>query len=330
MGLTHDALLERHDHVNLLNKFPGKGDSSHPKGDAFPMAKARIAAKRLRPRLAGRHVILVGDNVRAAFGFKRLGWFKPQVVELRRGSTKIVVVPHTSGVCRWWNDRSNMDEARRFFGELRDVLEGKRMAEKTIEDQQRTLPLRHTLGAATPLSFTTDAHLRDPIAAAIRRRDRARVSGTELFKDVVEFHKKYELMPEWSGHEVPLDRLMFRLRAMFEEMFEFCDAIGAVVEFDENGLRVILDPAADRDVHGAFDALIDMTYFNLGTAVLFNFPFEQGWARVHAANMQKIRAESDADPLSKRKSKFDVVKPPGWKAPDLTDLLKIEASEEKR
>lgn len=68
-----------------------------------------------------------------------------------------------------------------------------------------------------------------------------------------------------------------------------------------------------------FDALIDLAYVVLGTAHLQGFDFEEGWRRVHAANMSKVRARRKSD--SKRKSKFDVVKPEGWQAPVLTDLI---------
>jgi len=46
--------------------------------------------------------------------------------------------------------------------------------------------------------------------------------------------------------------------------------------------------------------------------------FLEAWNRVHYCNMQKVRALRAED--STRGSIYDVVKPPGWVKPDLTDL----------
>jgi predicted HAD superfamily Cof-like phosphohydrolase len=67
------------------------------------------------------------------------------------------------------------------------------------------------------------------------------------------------------------------------------------------------------------DALVDLVYVALGTAVMQGFDFEEAWRRVHAANMLKTKY-SRANP-GKRKSSFDVVKPIGWIRPNLSDLV---------
>lgn len=69
----------------------------------------------------------------------------------------------------------------------------------------------------------------------------------------------------------------------------------------------------------SFDALIDLVYVALGTAYLHRFPFNEGWARVQEANMRKVRANKKSD--SKRRTTHDVVKPPGWRSPELDDLV---------
>lgn len=52
------------------------------------------------------------------------------------------------------------------------------------------------------------------------------------------------------------------------------------------------------------------------TAVFMGIPWERCWRHVQAANMAKTRAASDGSD-SKRGSSWDVIKPPGWRAPDL-------------
>ena len=58
----------------------------------------------------------------------------------------------------------------------------------------------------------------------------------------------------------------------------------------------------------------------LGTAYMQGFNFKEAWRRVHEANMRKVRATSEEQ--SKRNSSSDVVKPAGWVAPDLKDLVR--------
>jgi predicted HAD superfamily Cof-like phosphohydrolase len=45
---------------------------------------------------------------------------------------------------------------------------------------------------------------------------------------------------------------------------------------------------------------------------------QEGWNRVHAANMQKVKGTQE---ISKRNSPYDVVKPKDWTPPDLSDLV---------
>jgi predicted HAD superfamily Cof-like phosphohydrolase len=139
----------------------------------------------------------------------------------------------------------------------------------------------------------------------------------QLFRDIERFHEKFGLAPtDDPGHRLPDDVLAFRIKFMFEELQEYVDAVGGSYGCP----NVSIDPAKFH-AEDAFDALIDLAYVALGTAYLHRFPFNEGWARVQAANMKKVRASGDDDPLSKRKHNKDVVKPPLWEPPILKDLL---------
>lgn len=74
-----------------------------------------------------------------------------------------------------------------------------------------------------------------------------------------------------------------------------------------------------------FDALIDIIYVAVGTCVLTGYDLEEGWRRVHEANMMKERVSRSSE--SKRGSVMDVKKPKGWKKPDLRDLVYKDTSE---
>jgi predicted HAD superfamily Cof-like phosphohydrolase len=144
----------------------------------------------------------------------------------------------------------------------------------------------------------------------------------QLFRDIERFHAKFGLEPtKDAGHRLPEDLLKFRVKFLFEELFEYCQAIGLLPVQNSHGYEIdnilVLNKALDTEQ--AFDALIDLVYVALGTAYLHRFPFNDGWDRVQAANMAKVRAERKDQ--SKRGSAYDVVKPEGWKPPVLADLL---------
>lgn len=126
------------------------------------------------------------------------------------------------------------------------------------------------------------------------------------FDDVGAFHKKFELPYYGDGVKPSLleyDVHQFRLRFMHEELLEYCQAYAA------------------GDLAKTADALCDLVYVALGTAHLMRLPLDECWAEVQKANMTKVRAVSADDPLSKRNHRLDVVKPNGWKPPDIEGIL---------
>lgn len=124
----------------------------------------------------------------------------------------------------------------------------------------------------------------------------------ELISDIADFHEKFGLDYEEGPRHLPLDLQRFRSEFMLEELEEYADAV------------------RKRDLPMALDALVDLVYVALGTAYYHGFNFDEAWRRVHKANMQKVRVARPED--SKRGSGYDVVKPPGWEAPNLADLCK--------
>lgn len=119
--------------------------------------------------------------------------------------------------------------------------------------------------------------------------------------DVAAFHSKFGLKYDGGPRLMPDEIAAFRGDFMWEELEEYFEA------------------RDDGDQAKMLDALVDLTYVVLGNAYLQGYDFREAWRRVHAANMAKVRAASAAE--SKRGNAHDVVKPPGWVAPDLTDLV---------
>ena len=127
---------------------------------------------------------------------------------------------------------------------------------------------------------------------------------TDILKDIDNFHKKYGFEKN-EKIDIPnnSELINFRTAFLMEELAEYTNAI------------------TKKDTAGALDALVDIVYIALGTAWLFNLPFEKAWNEVQKANMSKIRAK---DKTGKRGTKFDVVKPKDWKAPNIEKIIEEE------
>lgn len=127
---------------------------------------------------------------------------------------------------------------------------------------------------------------------------------TDILKDIDNFHKKYSFEKN-EKVDIPdnSELINFRTAFLMEELAEYTNAI------------------TKKDAAGALDALVDIVYIALGTAWLFNLPFEKAWNEVQKANMSKIRAK---DKTGKRGTKFDVVKPKDWKAPNIEKIIEEE------
>jgi predicted HAD superfamily Cof-like phosphohydrolase len=123
-----------------------------------------------------------------------------------------------------------------------------------------------------------------------------------LYDLIKEFHVKFELEYKDKPRTLPLELRHFRIDFMEEELVEYIEA------------------SHSGNLEKQLDALVDLVYVALGTAHMQGFDFNEAFKRVHEANMKKIRATNAES--SKRKSAFDVIKPPGWSPPDLSDLVK--------
>lgn len=124
----------------------------------------------------------------------------------------------------------------------------------------------------------------------------------DLFDDIKEFHEKFDVKPLDKPALLSNELMKFRVDFIQEELDELQTAY------------------MYGNLEEVFDALIDIVYVALGTAYVMKLPFNKGWQEVHACNMKKIRVMSSDE--SKRNSNYDVIKPVGWKKPNLTKILK--------
>lgn len=124
------------------------------------------------------------------------------------------------------------------------------------------------------------------------------------FEDVKKFHKKFGLGDDEQAYpfhagprEVSKEWMKFRIAFLKEELKELEEAY------------------AEGNEAGMADALIDLNYVSMGTALGRGYPWEALWTEVQGANMRKVAGET------KRGVVFDVTKPPGWKPPRIELIL---------
>lgn len=116
---------------------------------------------------------------------------------------------------------------------------------------------------------------------------------TDMVNALKQFQSKFDL----PKGKFELEYLAERSEMLYEELCEFNLAL------------------AQKNREKALDALVDLVYFAVGTATSLGWDFDEAFKRVHEANMKKVRAYTE-------RSSVDVIKPTGWKAPDLSDLVK--------
>lgn len=117
-----------------------------------------------------------------------------------------------------------------------------------------------------------------------------------IYLAVARQHFHFELDDPSSPQHVTPEEKAFRVKAFLEETQEYEDA---------------------KTLEEHLDALVDLVIFALGAANRHGFHrFNEALHRVVDANMKKERG-----PNAKRGGyQLDLVKPPGWKPADLSDL----------
>lgn len=121
-----------------------------------------------------------------------------------------------------------------------------------------------------------------------------------LLADVRAFHAACDV-PVLSTPQIPSDdRVKLRTDLIYEEHKELLAAIEA------------------RDIEGVADALADLVYVTVGTALEFGIPLDRVWKAVQQSNMAKVDPETG---FVNRRSDGKILKPVGWMPPDIARAL---------
>lgn len=104
---------------NLLGRNPGAKDGE---GDRFPLDEERRNALAMMELLAEFDaIVLLGRNVARVFGAHAEDYFRWMPCLRLQGwlvPTPAAVMPHPSGVSRWWNAPGNVERAADFMRRL--------------------------------------------------------------------------------------------------------------------------------------------------------------------------------------------------------------------
>ena len=95
---------------NLVDYWPGP--SLTGKGDHFPREEAEMGWMKLVPFLRGKRTIVLGRTAAKVIGLGNEPWMNWREVH---PEYFIAVLPHPSGIVRWWNDPINADAAAEFM-----------------------------------------------------------------------------------------------------------------------------------------------------------------------------------------------------------------------
>jgi len=123
------------------------------------------------------------------------------------------------------------------------------------------------------------------------------MSDPSMFDDVHAFHAKFRLLRHEDPGHLSHRKLLERTQFMMEELHEFMVA------------------SATQSLEGQADALVDLVYVALGTAVMLGLPWADLWDEVQRANMEKVRGVGPRGHLE------DVIKPEGWEPPAIDAVL---------
>ncbi len=147
----------------------------------------------------------------------------------------------------------------------------------------------------------------------------------KLLNDVALFQAAYDApchpsraVARASG-DITHERAKFRMNLVFEETLELADAHG----IDTTAIKKAIFDAMEatpphlKDVTEISDAIGDSIYVEVGMALEYGIPLDHVWQEIQDSNMKKF---PDGKAV-RRPGDGKVMKPPGWKPPDIEAAL---------
>ncbi len=142
-------------------------------------------------------------------------------------------------------------------------------------------------------------------------RDATGYGYPPLQAQVREFHEAFGQPVLHEPLIPPSNRIALRHRLMTEELREWVDAVNS-------GQGIANTLSQDVNMVEVADALGDLLYVVMGTALEFGLNMGPILAEIHRSNMAKLGP--DGKPVYDEHGK--VTKPPGWTPPDIEGVLR--------
>jgi len=149
--------------------------------------------------------------------------------------------------------------------------------------------------------------------------------GRTIRHQVTEFHRVFDQPILDTPQIPPEDRIRLRLRLISEEFFELLQATIDTSKVDpehsasamRNAMMVINTAPIKVDLVELADALGDLDYVIEGTRLEFGIDGAPIASVIHESNMAKA-----PDGVVRKTEAGKVIKPEGWKAPDIESELR--------
>lgn len=134
-------------------------------------------------------------------------------------------------------------------------------------------------------------------------------------RDVTDFHRAMGIPIGAIPNSMTDDRAALRMGLIEEEFKELAEALGYEpgLCFDREWDYRAGHGYGKRSLADAVDAIADLIYVALGTAVEMGVDMDPIWRAVHAANMAKVGGPKRDDGKQ--------MKPPGWVPPPIAELV---------
>lgn len=131
-----------------------------------------------------------------------------------------------------------------------------------------------------------------------------------------------------------------RQQSVFEDQQDFMIACGQRVDnrpsldnvagldlyikLIEEELSELKAARANNDIVEIADAIIDIVYVTAGAGNSIGLPLDALWEEVHGSNMAKVDPDTG---MVKRREDGKILKPEGWKKPDIAGVLQEYGAE---
>jgi predicted HAD superfamily Cof-like phosphohydrolase len=120
------------------------------------------------------------------------------------------------------------------------------------------------------------------------------------YSDVLDFHEKFDCYVGPLPNVPPCDEAILALNLVNEEYQELSEAL------------------ANEDLPEIADGIADLIYVLCGMALRYGIYLPRIWDAVHLSNMKK-------EP-GKERHNGKILKPEGWKHPDIANLLAVQST----